>query len=102
MPDWLGPHHDHRTEQEGNGRTRGESLEKAGFGKRAAGLGESTLPKHAPLLRVRARVGTKWATILIDTGCTGVAIGREFAERLGRDEVFAREEASRTRIRQGD
>ena len=40
--------------------------------------------------------------MLIDTGCTGAAVGRRFAEKLGKDEVFVRKDAGRVKIRQGD
>ena len=51
-------------------------------------LGEWTLPKHAPLLRVLGRVGMKQAVILLDTGCKETVVGKRYAGKLGKDEVF--------------
>ena len=52
---------------------------ETGYGKRPSGLGRWTPRKHAPIMRVRARIGDVWATVVVDTGNTGVSIGEKFA-----------------------
>ena len=62
--------------------------QETGYGKRPSGLGRWTPPKHAALIRVWARIGGVWATVVVDTGNTGVSMGERFAgkcnERVSR------------------
>ena len=37
-------------------------------------------------MRVRGKVGGVWATVIVDTGCSGTVMGVEFARKLGYEE----------------
>ena len=43
-----------------------------------------------------------WATVVVDTGITGVSMGEKFAGKLGRDQVFPVKEGYGNRIQQAD
>ena len=76
--------------------------QETGYSKRSSGLGRWTPPKHAPLMRVQARIGGVWATVVVYTENTGVFMGETFAGKLGRSQVFAVKEGYENRINQAD
>ena len=43
-----------------------------------------------------------WATLVLDTGNTGVSMGEKFVGKLGKDQVFAVKEGYANRIKQAD
>ena len=53
-------------------------------------------------MRVRARIGGVWATVVVDTGNTGVSMGEKFAAKLVKDQVFKVKEGYGNRIKQAD
>ena len=53
-------------------------------------------------MRVRGKVGGAWATVIIDTGCSGTVMSLGFAGKLGKDHVFSVKKGFSNKVRHAE